>query len=142
MGKVPAGLFPVANCNLKARVTVSYGDRLLTEAIQLLHDNQPARDTMLFLLRESRKQGLLGRADIKGTEDPANYAKVSTDVNGESRELVVESVRGTWKSYYQNIADVLNSGAELAVKPAEVRRTMAVYDAAMRSSEIGETVRL
>ena len=27
MGKVPSGLFPVANCNLKTRVTVSYGDR-------------------------------------------------------------------------------------------------------------------
>ena len=75
-------------------------------------------------------------------EDPANYAKVCTEADGESRELVVESVRGTWKSYYQNISDVLNNGAELAVKPEEVRRTMAVYDAAMRSSETGETVRL
>ena len=75
-------------------------------------------------------------------EDPANYAKVCTEADGENREIVVESVRGTWKSYYQNISDVLNNGAELAVKPEEVRRTMAVYDAAMRSSETGETVRL
>ncbi len=82
MGKVPAGLFPVANCNLKTRVTVSYGDRLLAEAVQLLHDTQPARDTMLFLLRESRKQGLLGRADIKGTEDPANYANWLANFSG------------------------------------------------------------
>ena len=82
MGKVPAGLFPVANCNLKARVVVSYGDRLLAEAMQLLHDTQPARDTMLFLLRESPKHGLLRRADIKGTEDPANYANWLANFSG------------------------------------------------------------
>ena len=73
-------------------------------------------------------------------EDPANYAKVWTEAEGEQRELVVESVRGSWKSYYQNISDVLNKGAELIVKPEEVRRVMLVYDAAMCSSETGEAV--
>jgi scyllo-inositol 2-dehydrogenase (NADP+) len=82
-----------------------------------------------------------GNIDV-AEEDPANYAKVWTEAGGESRELVVESVRGSWKSYYQNIADVLNKGAELAVKPEEVRQTMVVYDAAMRSSETGETVQI
>ncbi|MCH8293472.1 Gfo/Idh/MocA family oxidoreductase [Candidatus Poribacteria bacterium] len=89
------------------------------------------------------QEGPMVAGDIDAAEeDPANYAKVCTEADGENRELVVESVRGTWKSYYQNISDVLNNGAELAVKPEEVRRTMAVYDAAMRSSETGETVRL
>ena len=73
-------------------------------------------------------------------EDPADYAKVWTEAGGEQRELVVESVRASWKSYYQNISDVLNKGAELIVKPEEVRRVMEVYDAAMRSSETGEAV--
>ncbi len=73
-------------------------------------------------------------------EDPANYAKVWTEAGGEQRELVIESVGGSWKSYYQNISDVLNKGAELIVKPEEVRRTMQIYDAAMRSSETGEAV--
>ena len=89
------------------------------------------------------QEGPMVAGDIDAAEeDPANYAKVCTEADGENRELVVESVRGTWKSYYQNISDVLNNGAELAVKPNQVRRTMAVYDAAMRSSETGETVRL
>ncbi len=73
-------------------------------------------------------------------EDPANYAKVWTEAGGEQRELVIESVGGSWKSYYQNISDVLNKGAELIVKPEEVRRAMQIYDAAMRSSETGEAV--
>jgi predicted dehydrogenase len=73
-------------------------------------------------------------------EDPANYAKVWTEAGGENHELVIESVRGSWKSYYQNISDVLNKGAEIIVKPEETRQLMEVYDAAMRSSETGEAV--
>ena len=74
-------------------------------------------------------------------QDPENYAKVWTEAaGGESRELVIESVQTTWKSYYQNISDVLNKGAELVVKPDQIRKVMQVYDAAMESSEIGETV--
>ena len=48
---------------------------------------------------------------------------------GENREIVVESIQTTWKSYYQNIADVLNKGKELVVKPKEIRKVMQVYDA-------------
>ena len=73
-------------------------------------------------------------------EDPDTYAKVWTEADGEQRELVIESVRGSWKSYYQNISDVLNKRAELTVKPEEIRQLMQVYDAAMRSSETGEAV--
>ena len=75
-------------------------------------------------------------------QDPANYAKVWTEADGENRELVIESVQTTWKSYYQNIADVLNKGAALVVKPEEMRTLMRVYDAAMQSADSGETVGL
>ena len=61
--------------------------------------------------------------------------------DGEQESLVVDSVRGTWKSYYQNISDVLNKGADLAVKPEEVYKVMQVYDAAMKSAKTGEVVR-
>jgi len=75
-------------------------------------------------------------------EDPANYARLVTYRNGEQSEQVIPSVRGSWVSYYQNISDVLNKGAELAVKPEQVLDVMRVYDAAMRSAETGQVVRL
>lgn len=88
------------------------------------------------------QEGPMREGDIDSAEqDPANYAKVWTAAGGERRELVVESVRGSWKSYYKNIADVLNDGAELVVKPEEMRNVMQVYDAAMESAETGQTVR-
>lgn len=75
-------------------------------------------------------------------EDPAERAQVYTVANGQVEKRVVDSVRGSWKSYYQNIADVLNKDAELAVKPEEIYRLMQVYDAAMQSAVTGEVVKL
>lgn len=87
------------------------------------------------------QEGPMREGDIDSAEeDPANYAKVWTAAGGERRELVVESVRGSWKSYYKNIADVLNDGAELVVKPEEMRNVMQVYDTAMESAATGQTV--
>jgi scyllo-inositol 2-dehydrogenase (NADP+) len=75
-------------------------------------------------------------------EDPATYARVWTESGGEKRELVVESVRGSWKSYYRNISDFLNGDADLIVKPEQIRRVMQVYDAAIDSAKSGVPVAL
>lgn len=75
-------------------------------------------------------------------EDPVHYARVWTNHGGERREIVLESVRGSWKAYYQNISDVLNKGAELLVTPEQMVRLMRVYDAAMVSAEYGVAVPL
>jgi scyllo-inositol 2-dehydrogenase (NADP+) len=89
------------------------------------------------------QEGPMREGNIDAAEElPQHRAQVCTFVNGERETLVVDSVRGTWKSYYQNVSDVLNKGAELAVKPQEVYRVMRVYDAAMQSAETGQTVKL
>jgi len=75
-------------------------------------------------------------------EDPTDRAKVVTVARGKREELILDSVQASWTSYYQNIADVLNKGVELAVKPEEALATMRVYDAAMRSAETGRVVGL
>ncbi len=56
-------------------------------------------------------------------------------------ETAVPTLPGRWRSYYENIADVLARGAGPAVKLAESRRAMAVIDAAFRSARSGEVVR-
>lgn len=73
-------------------------------------------------------------------EDPNNRARIVTEVNGLTAELIVESVKSDWTNYYRNVADTVLGRASLAVKPEEVRRAIAVYDAAMRSAGTGETV--
>ena len=67
---------------------------------------------------------------------------MTTVVNGEAEERVIQPVRGSWRSYYQNIADVLNHGADLIITPSQILSVMEVYDAAMESSETGSVVHL
>ena len=83
------------------------------------------------------------RGDIEpAVEEPAQRARVRTELHGLATELVVESVRGDWTAYYRNIADTLAGRAELLVQPEQVRRAMAVFDAAMESARTGATVAL
>lgn len=71
-------------------------------------------------------------------EDPQHFARIH---DGET-ESVVPTLPGRWRSYYENIADVLTKGAEPAVKLSEVRRAIAVFDAAFRSARTGRVVSL
>ncbi len=82
---------------------------------------------------------LAGNIDA-AEENPFHRARVYTEFGGMASEVVVDTVRSSWKAYYQNIADVLNKDAELAVTAESVRRDIAVFDAAMESARTGRSV--
>jgi scyllo-inositol 2-dehydrogenase (NADP+) len=87
------------------------------------------------------QEAAMNRGDIDAArEDPAGRARVRTTVDGLPVELVVETVRTSWKSYYQNISDTLHGKAELAVTPESVRRSIAVYEAAAQAVATGRSV--
>jgi hypothetical protein len=73
LGIMPAGMVTVNNCRIKPRVALSLGDPVEIEAIQHMHDPKPARDAMLFLLLNTRKQGLMSVGFYAGKENPGNY---------------------------------------------------------------------
>ncbi len=52
-------------------------------------------------------------------------------------ELPLPEVKADWTEYYQNIADVLDNGAELIVRPEQALRVMKVIDALFASQEAG-----
>lgn len=67
---------------------------------------------------------------------PESYGKFHDGVT----ETTIPTVPGRWRGYYENVRDALTGKAELAVKPQEVRRVMAVFDAAWRSAQSGQVV--
>jgi scyllo-inositol 2-dehydrogenase (NADP+) len=84
------------------------------------------------------QEAAMKAGDIDGAvEDPSLYGTLSDGTTART----VPTVAGRWRTYYENIAAVLNQGAEPAVKLAEVRREIAVIDAARRSAESGEVVK-
>jgi len=81
------------------------------------------------------------RGDIRASqEDPANYARVATEIAGTVVELRLQTLRGDWTAYYRNIADALTEGAELAVRPEEARRGVILLQAIEESIRTGRTV--
>ncbi|MBI3923010.1 MAG: Gfo/Idh/MocA family oxidoreductase [Armatimonadetes bacterium] len=83
------------------------------------------------------------RGDIDGATEPEeHHSRVTTEINGMACDLSIPSVRGSWKSYYQNVSDALNKGSELIVKPEQVARAMRVYDATVQSAQKQEVVRV
>ena len=72
------------------------------------------------------------------TED---IAAIGTLVDG-SGTRPTPTISGDWRKYYANIADVLLNGAEPLVKLEEMRRVIAVMEAAIESDRRGEVVKL
>jgi len=64
---------------------------------------------------------------------------VYTQVKGYPAQIEVEYLESQWPEYYKNIAAHLTRGTELAVKPEEAARTIAIMEYAERSSKQGKT---
>lgn len=71
-------------------------------------------------------------------EQPETYGILS---DGKA-ETAVPTLPGRWRSYYENIRDVLVDGAEPAVKLSELRRQIAVLEAAFRSAREKRVIEL
>jgi len=50
-------------------------------------------------------------------------------------ETRIQTIRGDWKQFYKNVADHLVDGKELAVKPEDVKRAVAVAETALKSAK-------
>ena len=83
----------------------------------------------------------MNRGQIEAArEDLAGRARVRSSLAGLPAEFTVDSVRGSWKAYYQNISDHLHGTAPLAVTAPSVRRSIAVYEAAEAALTAGHSV--
>ena len=91
---------------------------------------------------DPQERAMVNRNIDAAEYSPEDRARVITEVNGEVKKMTLETIPGNWKAYYQNISDVLNKGAELAVKPEEVRENMRLIDAIVKSAETGASVKM
>lgn len=75
--------------------------------------------------------------DIDAAREPeALYARVVS----KEGEQTIATLPGRWRSFYENVADTLAGHAEPAVKLEEMRRLMAVLDAARESASTGQVI--
>jgi len=84
---------------------------------------------------EALKRGLTPSAPDWGEEPPESWGALDARVEGLRVRGRVETLAGSYQSFYRNVAEAVEGRAELAVKPEEALATVRVIEAALRSSE-------
>lgn len=69
---------------------------------------------------------------------PDDIRLLRVEESGNVKEERVEPKPSDWGAFYHNLSAHLLRGEELAVKPKESRRTIAIMEAAMRSARTGK----
>ena len=87
------------------------------------------------------QEDALRAGDIDAAE-PWNHRAVlrGAATEGDSDELIVETQKGSWDSYYANVAQHLAGHEPLAVTAEQARDVVRVLDAAGRSATEHVTV--
>jgi len=89
---------------------------------------------------DPQEQALVAGDIGTASEDPNHYARVYREVMGQRTETVVPTLPGRWRSFYDNLADVLQNDDALAVTPESSRVVMAVIEAAQQSAQTGQAM--
>ncbi len=70
-----------------------------------------------------------------GIEPKENDGLLNTDINGLHFKGKIETERGNYKNYFDNIYDAIVNGTSLAVKPEEARNVIKIIELARQSSK-------
>lgn len=99
---------------------------------------QGGKGTFVKYGLDPQEVAMIGGDIDAAVEDEANYGRLQ---DGKT-ERTIPTLPGRWRSYFENVAAHLQTGAPLAVPLAQSHHAMRVFDAALRSVETGEVVRL
>ncbi|MFP4294138.1 MAG: Gfo/Idh/MocA family oxidoreductase, partial [Cyclobacteriaceae bacterium] len=88
------------------------------------------------------KAGQLPGGDEWGMEPPEIWGTLDTEINGLHFRGEVESERGNYSLFYDNIYDVIAKGAELSVKPQEAMNVIRIIELAEQSDREGRSMKV
>ncbi len=77
-----------------------------------------------------------------GLESKKYWGKLNTSVNGLHFTGRIESLKGNYMAFYDNIAEVIREGAEPAVQPEQAADVIRIIRAAIQSNEKGIRVKV
>jgi scyllo-inositol 2-dehydrogenase (NADP+) len=95
-------------------------------------------DTQEQALKEGKTPGTPGWGS--GPRD--SWGKLNTTPNGLHVESRVETLPGSYLLYYDNIFSAIREGKEIAVKPEESMRVIAVIEACYESNRLRKAIQI
>ncbi len=91
----------------------------------------------------TRTKQLAEEIEPEIVDNPAGPTRTFAPQPEETREdIQLPQANPDWTDFYKNVKDVLEGKDELIVKPAEVRRVFTIMEAAFKSNETGQVVRI
>lgn len=78
-----------------------------------------------------------GRSPLEegwGSEPEGQWGKLNTQLGGLHFEGKIETIRGSYLSFYENIYEAIRKNEELSVKPEQALKTIAIIEASMKSN--------
>lgn len=76
-----------------------------------------------------------------GREPPDQHGTLTTELDGVAVEATVESLPGSYQSYYAGVRDALRAGKPMPVDPRDSLDVIRIIEAARASAERGEIMR-
>lgn len=95
-------------------------------------------DTQEQALKEGRIPGTAGW----GTGPKDAWGKLNTTLGGLHVESRVETIPGNYLSYYDNIYNAIRENTDVAVKPEESMRVIAIIEACYESSRLRKAIQI
>ena len=113
-----------------------------TTVVILFDDGTAAQIDVGCVSHQTRPRWLIRGEKAALSSDGGETMLLKSELEGFKGERSVEVEKTEWENYYRNIGDHLNKGAELIVKPEEVRIAMQILDAAFESGRTGRSVEI
>lgn len=88
------------------------------------------------------KEGQLPNSEDWGIEDEKDWGILNSEIDGKDFRGKVETEKGDYHNYYENIYRVLTLGEELIVKPEQAKDVLRIIEASMESNKQGCRIKI
>lgn len=88
------------------------------------------------------KDGFLPEGDNWGKENPVEWGKINTIINGLHIEGSIETFAGNYNIFYENVHDVIRKGSKPLVTAEEASHVIRILEAARESSKTGREIKI
>ncbi len=90
---------------------------------------------------QALKEGKLPGTAGWGTEEKSSWGRINSTINGVHVEEQVETLKGDYMDFYQNVYEAIRENKPLAVKPEEARQVIQLIELSYKSNQLRRAIK-